>query len=98
MVTRASPLDENGFRLMLTLDRLFEEEGELFRTCPAVFWPRPDETELAHWHRHVSGRFMELKKPKLINERLDALFLCSDLVYVFGKVKLHNPGLFYYLN
>lgn len=85
---------------MRALDYHFKDSGDLFRITPAVWIRECKVFTIKHWHEG-SGHFKEKRmkgREVGIDGRLDAVFLCPELTYPLGAMKLRNPGLFSYLN
>ena len=86
--------------LMRALDFHFKDEGDLYRITPAV-WVRACKVfPIRHWHEG-SSRFKErwMKDRKVgVEGRIDGVFLCPELTYHLGALKLRTPGLYVYLN
>ncbi len=83
---------------MRALDYHFKDEGDLYRITPAVWIHSCKIFPLRHWHEG-SGRERRMKVRQVgLDGRLDAVFLCPELTYPLGAMKLRNPGLYSYLN
>lgn len=83
--------------LMRALDFHFKDNGDLYRITPAV-WVRACKIfPIRHWHEGSRERRMKEKQVG-VEGRIDGVFLCPELTYHLGALKLRSPGLYVYLN